>query len=77
MALGDQARQHSASRSEGIDLLLGGDIILSVNGIEILEGDASLDRIYESLSNLKPGERVVARVLRAGQVFELSTVINP
>lgn len=62
---------------DGSDLLLGGDIILSVNGIEVLGGDASLDRIYESVSNLKPGERIVARVLRAGQVVELSTVITP
>ncbi len=62
---------------EGNDLLLGGDIILSVNGLEVLEGDASLDRIYESVSNLKAGEKVVARVLRAGQVVELSALINP
>jgi S1-C subfamily serine protease len=61
---------------EGSDLLLGGDIILSVNGIDILEGDASMDSIYEILSSLKPGESVVARVLRSGQVVELSTVIT-
>ena len=58
---------------DGSDLLLGGDIILAVNGIEILAGDASLDRMYESMSTLEPGERVVTRVLRAGQVIELST----
>jgi len=58
---------------EGSDLLLGGDIILSVNGIAILEGDASPDRMYESMSTLAPGERVVTRVLRTGQVIELST----
>src|SRR6266404_1310206 len=61
---------------EGSDLLLGGDVILSVNGIEVLEGNASFQRIYESLSNLKPGEQLVARVLRAGQVVELSTEIT-
>jgi len=60
----------------GSDLLLGGDIILSINGIEILEGEASFDRIYDSLNNLKLGERVVMRVLRAGQVVELSTEIT-
>ena len=57
----------------GSDLLLGGDIILAVNGIEILEDDAALDRIYASMSTLEPGERVVTRVLRTGQVIELST----
>ena len=61
---------------EGSDLLLGGDVILSVNGIEVLEGNASFQRIYESLSKLKPGEQLVARVLRAGQVVELSTEIS-
>lgn len=61
---------------EGNDLLLGGDIILSINGIEVLEGDASMDSIYESVSNLKAGDKVVARVLRAGRVVELSTVIT-
>jgi len=60
----------------GSDLLLGGDIILSVNGIEVLEGQASFESIYESLNNLKPGERIVTRVLRAGQVVELSTEIT-
>jgi len=48
-----------------------------VNGIEVLEGDASLDNIYESVSHLKAGERLVARIFRAGQVVELSTVITP
>jgi S1-C subfamily serine protease len=62
---------------EGSDLLLGGDVILSVNGIDVLEDDAAMDSIYESVSNLKPGERVVARVLRAGRLVELSTVITP
>ena len=60
----------------GNELLLGGDIILSVNGIEVLEGDASHIRTDESLGNLKPGERLVAKVLRAGQVIELSMVIT-
>jgi len=62
---------------QGRELLLGGDIILSVNGIGILESGASLDKIYESIRNLKPGERIVTKVLRAGQVIELSTMITP
>ena len=35
-----------------------------------------MDSIYESVSNLKAGDTVVARVLRAGRVVELSTVIT-
>ena len=58
---------------EGSDLLLGGDIILAVNCIELLADDAALDRIYARMSTLESGERVVTRVLRAGQVIELST----
>ena len=58
-------------------MLLGGDVILSVNGIGILEGNAALDKICESVSELKPGERIVCKVLRAGQVIELSTMITP
>jgi len=62
---------------QGRELLLGGDIILSVNGIGILEDNTSLDMICESISKLKPGERIVTKVLRAGQVIELSTMITP
>jgi serine protease Do len=65
------------ARVEGTELVLGGDIILSVNGIEVVDGDVSLDDIYESWSNLKPGEGVVVRVLRAGQVVFLSAAIAP
>ena len=58
---------------EGSDLLLGGDIILAVNGMEILADDAALDRLYARISALEPGEKVVTRVLRAGHIIELST----
>ncbi len=62
---------------QGTELLLGGDIVLSINGIGVLEDNASLDKIYESIRNLKPGDRIVSKVLRAGQVIELSTVLTP
>jgi len=67
--------RHGAVRLsvEGSDLLLGGDIILAVNGMEILADDEALDRMYASISALEPGERVVTRVLRAGHVIDLST----
>ena len=71
-APGDQAWGIPHIR-RGSDLLLGGDIILAVNGIDLLADDAALDRIYARMSTLESGERVVTRVLRAGQVIELST----
>jgi len=60
---------------DGNGLLLGGDIILSVNGVEV--ADESHDRIYESVSKLKPGERLVVGVLRWGRVIELAATSEP
>ncbi|HKF58311.1 MAG TPA: trypsin-like peptidase domain-containing protein [Blastocatellia bacterium] len=61
---------------EGNDLLLGGDIILAVNGIQILEENASLDQIYDSIGKLGPDEKLVVKVLRAGQITALSSTIQ-
>jgi serine protease Do len=48
-------------------VLLGGDIILEVNGIEI-KNDASLEKI---LLNLQKARTIKAKVLRAGEIVEL------
>jgi serine protease Do len=72
---------------QGADVLLGGDVILSVNEIDVTvpsavesvalgEGD-NYDRIFNSLSSLKPGDPVVLKVLRAGKVVKLTTTIEP
>jgi serine protease Do len=55
-------------------LLVGGDIILSVAGIEVKPRGASLDEMRRFLGKLPPGDSVTARVLRAGKVVSLSTV---
>jgi hypothetical protein len=34
-----------------------------------------MDSIYDTLSNLKPGDSMIAKVLRKGQVIDLSMVI--
>jgi len=60
---------------EGNDLLLGGDIILEVNGIRILEDNVSQDQIYDCIGKLRPDEKVVLKVLRAGQIITLSSTI--
>ena len=59
----------------GEDMLLGGDVLLEINGIPVTV-DGTLDQIYASLSRLKSGEKLTSKVLRAGQVIELSTVIT-
>lgn len=72
---------------QGADVLLGGDVILSVNDIDVTvpsavesvalgEGD-NYDRIFNSMSSLKPGDPVVLKVLRAGKVVKLTTTIEP
>ena len=59
---------------DGEDILLGGDVLLEINGIRVTEA-GTVDQIYASLSQLKAGERLRSKVLRAGQVIELSTSI--
>jgi S1-C subfamily serine protease len=72
---------------QGTDVLLGGDVILSVNDIDVTgpsavesvavgQGD-NYDRIFNSISSLKSGEPVVLKVLRAGKVMKLTTTIEP
>ncbi|MCX4246421.1 S1C family serine protease [Paraliomyxa miuraensis] len=51
------------------ELLVGGDVILAVQGIEVERG--SMARIRERLSRLEPGEPIVLRILRRGEVLEL------
>jgi serine protease Do len=62
---------------EGADLLLGGDVILEVNGIQVLEGHLSYERIYAAMSKLKDGEKLTSKVLRDGKVIELCAMIRP
>jgi len=57
---------------EGDELLLGGDIILGVNDIPVEEGSGSYDEIGASIGNLKPGENLVIKLLRHGQIVKLS-----
>ena len=59
----------------GTELLIGGDIILSCNGIEV-RNEASLEIIYESIRKIEPGETVISRVLRAGQIIEVNSVVG-
>jgi serine protease Do len=55
-------------------LLVGGDILLDVAGIEVAPNGASFDRMQGVLGKLRPGDSVTARVLRGGRVVPLSAV---
>ena len=59
----------------GSEILVGGDIILAVGGIAVLPDGAAMPKILEYLSNLKTGETITIKILRAGQVSELKTVM--
>jgi hypothetical protein len=72
---------------QGTEVLLGGDVILSVNDIDVSvpstvesfalgKGD-NYDLIFNSICSLKPGDPVVLKVLRAGKVIKLTTTIEP
>jgi len=52
------------------EMLLGGDIILEVVGIQVREG--CYQSIQSRLSHMKAGDIITAKVLRAGQILQLS-----
>jgi S1-C subfamily serine protease len=56
------------------ELVVGGDIILDVGGIEIAPGGTSIDRMQAMLVKLRPGDSLTAKVLRGGKVVALSAV---
>ena len=60
----------------GAELVVGGDIILEVAGIPIVEEWKTLDEIQTALGNLKTGEKYSLKVLRAGAVVELSAYVR-
>lgn len=55
---------------EGEEIILGGDLILSVNGIPV-KNEESYDEIYRSIGRVKPGNNLVIDVLRQGQLVSL------
>ena len=70
---GDWAGLRGGSRVATIDgqqVVLGGDILLSVDGIQA--SAANIPKIREHMNNMKPGAPFKASVLRAGKVMELT-----
>ncbi|HVP80413.1 MAG TPA: trypsin-like peptidase domain-containing protein [Thermodesulfobacteriota bacterium] len=53
------------------EILLGGDIILEVVGIQVSED--CYEKIRKRLSDMKPGDTITVKVLRAGRILQLYT----
>ena len=51
-------------------MLLGGDIVLEVAGIQVSED--CYQKIQSRLSHMKPVDVITVRVLRAGRILQLS-----
>lgn len=69
-------------RPEGIEsqiglneMLLGGDVILEVVGIQVSEG--CYEKIQNRLSHTKPRDIITVKVLRAGGILQLSATRDP
>lgn len=59
-----------SARIEGVELDLGGDIVLSIQGI-VCDGPHNFNAIKEQIASLTPGDSFVVKVLRDGEVIEL------
>ena len=53
-----------------------GDIILAVAAYEISGDSADFDKIHARLSALRPGSKLIVKVLRGGKVIELSAEVE-
>lgn len=58
------------------EILVGGDIILTVAGYEISGDGADFDKIHARLSALRPGGKLIVKALRGGKVIELSAEVD-
>lgn len=65
-----------SAQIEGVELKLGGDIVLSIQGI-VCDGPHNFKEIKEQISSLSPGDSFVVKVLRDGEVMELFAVAAP
>jgi len=61
-----------AARINGEDIVVRGDIILAVGGVEFGPGAVVMQRIRERMEQAKSGDTLTLTVLRAGRVIALT-----
>jgi serine protease Do len=72
---GDETGLRGGTRVvDGKQMVLGGDIILSVDGVPA-DSPANMMKIRDQLAARKPGETIKASVLRAGKIIELTGTV--
>jgi S1-C subfamily serine protease len=59
----------------GSEFLVGGDVILSVSGIEVTTDADCTARMFDYFSKLGAGDTVTLKVLRGGQIVELKATV--
>ena len=60
----------------GTELIVGGDIVLEVAGVAVTEDLGTLGEMQNKLNELKVGEKYSVKVLRLGQIVELSAYVR-
>ena len=55
---------------DGVDVQLGGDIVLEVQGITV--DRANVTRIRDVLTSVRPGEELRLTILRGGQLLRIT-----
>ena len=74
---GDEAGLRGGNRVVTVDgkqMVLGGDIILSIDGIPA-DSAANMMKVRDKLAAMKTGEPIKATILRAGKVIELTGTV--
>jgi serine protease Do len=60
---------------EGEPLIVGGDVVLEVQGVPMIAEGGSYPVIRDRLTELRPGDKVTIVVLRDGRKEELTTIL--
>ena len=60
----------------GIKLLLGGDIITQVNGVNLYATSAGIKRIIDSYKTSQPGDELSLTITRAGSELVLTSTVE-